>query len=263
MLSPDERPILVCRIENPPHMAEGVDEWMPKHFDDSLDHEAVTSVVSYRVTQDFDADNGLPWILNGHGNRFIVYVADSIEGLADWMDSPQLREAIDDGVDRESAFPELDAEPFIGNVYEVTQVHKPLDVDFPGPTAILVERFEVGPEHEEEFTAWLEGPHAQGWAALGDAMRVRTFRQYLDLPKEFPFNRYQSKGNRMIMVELPLDADPRALVRRPEVNALLADSLRWDLELPYVRREFAVNHVIRDKKDAQETFEARRAEAAG
>ena len=262
-MSVDERPLLVCRIENPPAMAASVDEWMPKHFDDSLDHEAVTSVVSYKVLQDFDTERGLPWILNGHGNRFIIYVADSSEGLMEWVDSPFLREAIDDGEDRESSFPELDAEPFTGNFYEASRVLKPLGVDFPGPTAIVVERFHVGPGEDAEFTAWLEGPYAERWAALPEAMRVRTYRQKQGVPDRFPYNRYTSKGNRMILIEVPIETDLVGLVRRDDVRGLLAESLAWDIRLPYVRREVAVNHVIRDKDDAASTLEARRAEAAG
>jgi len=254
----DERPMLVCRIENPPAMAEAVDEWMPKHFDDSLDHDAVTSVASYRVLQDFDPVRGLPWSLNGHGNRFIIYVANSSEGLMAWVDSEFLRDAVEDGKDRESSFPELDGEPFTGNFYEPSRVLRALGVDFPGPTAIVAERFEVGPRDEQEFTAWLEGVYAERWAEVPEALRVRTFRQKQDVPDRFPFSRYTSKGNRMILVELPIDVDLVALARRHDVEALLKDSLPWDLRLPYVRRELAVNHVMRNKDDALASREARR-----
>ncbi len=257
-MSADERPLLVCRIHCPEPMQQDVDAWMPKHFDDSLDHPAVTSAASYRVVQDFDADNGLPWILNGHGNRFIVYVADSRGGLLNWLDSPQVREAIDDGADREGAYPQLDGEPFIGNVYEVSQVRKPLGVEIPESATVLVERFESSTDTDAELTDWLEGPYLEGWAGLGDTIRVRTFRQYRDLPNRFPYERYCSKGNRMVMIELPSDVQPSEFVRREEVRRLLADSLRWDLELPYVRREIAVNQVIRDKNDAKATYADRR-----
>ena len=258
----DERPLLVCRIENPPAMVDSVDEWMPKHFDDSLDHEAVTSVVSYKILQDFDSEAGLPWILNGHGNRFIIYVADTSEGLMEWVDSAFLREAIDDGEDRESSFPELDGEPFTGNFYESSTIHKPLGVDFPGPTAILVERFQVGPETDEEFTTWLEDSYAPRWAALPEAIRVRTYLQKTGVPDRFPYNRYTSKGNRMLLVELPVDTDLVSFARRDDVADLLRESLNWDVRLPYVRREVGVNHVLRDKEDAKSTLAARRAEQA-
>ena len=106
-------------------------------------------------------------MLNGHGNRFIVYVADNLPGLVDWIDSPIIREAIDDGVDRESAFPALDGEPFTGNIYEVTAVRQPLDLEFTGPSVIFAERFEVGAD-DAEFNEWLEGPHLEAVAALPD-----------------------------------------------------------------------------------------------
>ena len=165
-MKPDERPLVVCRIENPPHMAEGVDEWMPKHFDDSLDNPAVTSVGSWRVLRDFDPTTGLPWPFNGHGNRFIVYVAEDMPAMEAFLDSPELREAIDDGVDRESAFPALDGEPFTGNIYLCSQVRGATDRDFTGPSAVFVERFEVGPDLADEFDAWLDGAHLDAVAAL-------------------------------------------------------------------------------------------------
>lgn len=262
MTTIDERPVLVCRIECPPHMAEGVDEWMPQHFDDSLDHDAVTAVAAWRVVRDFRPESGLPWVLNGHGNRFIVYVAESLPPLLEWLDSPILREAIDDGQDRESSFPELDGEPFTGNIYEVTKVQHSLGVDFAGSSLIFAERFEVGDLDEPDFVGWLEGEHLEAIGALPGIQRARTFRQYHDAPKRFPYNRYDSKGNHMILAELPVEVDPLELAHTSEFATALRDSTRWDLRLPYVRRELAVNHVRRDKTDAAGTLEARRAEAA-
>ena len=91
--------------------------------------------------------------------------------------------------------------------------------------------------------------------------RVRTFRQYRDAPKRFPYDRYTSKGNYMILAELSIDVDPLELARGSEFSAALRDSVQWDVRLPYVRRELAVNHVFRDKADAASTLDARRAEA--
>jgi len=256
-VSTDGRPILLCRLQCPDSITESLDGWLPKHFDDSLDHEAVTSVVSYRVHQDFRPDTGLPWVFNGHGNRFIIYVTQSMGQLLAWIGGPVARQAIEDGEQRESQYPMLDGEPFTGNIYEVSSVHKPLNQDFPGPTAILAERFEVGADLEDEFTSWLEADYAPAWAEVADTLRVRTFRQNRGVPQAFPFNRYRSKGNRMIMVEIPLDTDLTAFARRGDVAELLTQSLRWDLRLPYVRRELATNHVIRDKQDAAATYDER------
>jgi hypothetical protein len=245
---------MLCRLELPQHMTVDVDGWMPKHFDDSLDADAVTSAAAFSVLHNFDPVTGLPWIFNGHGNRFIVYVADSVEGLCEWVDGPFLRQAIEDGVDRETSFPALDGEPFNGNFYLSSRVIRPLGVDFIGPTSLFIERFDVGAERDEEFTAWLEGPHADAVAAVSDVLRVRTYRQNLDVPKRFPFDRYSGKGNRMLMAELPVNCDLVEFVKRREVVALLADSIRWDLELPYVRREVANFQVLRNKEDALGTF---------
>jgi len=257
--SPDYRPILLCRLECPPHMQVGVDAWMPKHFDDSLDHDAVTSAVSYRIERDFDTASGLPWLFNGHGNRFIVYVADDMPGLLDWIDSPILREAIDDGQDRETAYPFLDGDQFTGNIYEVSRAFKPLGVDFPGETAFIAERFEVGTADLVEFDAWLDDSYAPAWADVPGVLRVRTYRQQLDLPPRFPYSRYRSKGNRMLFTEVPQTEDLRALMRTPRVQGLLATSLPWDLRLPYVRRETGINIALRDKDDAAATYQERRA----
>jgi hypothetical protein len=51
-----------------------------------------------------------------------------------------------------------------------------------------------------------------------------------------------------------VNCDLVEFVKRREVVALLADSIRWDLELPYVRREVANFQVLRNKEDALGTF---------
>ena len=78
-------------------------------------------------------------------------------------------------VDRESAFPELDGEPFTGNIYEVTSVEHPLDADFAGPSLVFDERFEIGDDDQPEFVRWLEGEHLDDLAGLpGVAGRGRS-----------------------------------------------------------------------------------------
>jgi len=257
-LSPDERPVLICRLEVPPHMQADVDDWMPKHFDDSLDHEAVTSAAAYKVIQDFNPDTGLPWTFNGHGNRFIVYVASGMSELLDWLDGPILRQAIEDGVERESAYPLLDGDPFTGNVYEVETVLSPLGVDIPAQACFVAERFEVGSEDLEEFDEWLNRSYAPAWADLAPALRVRTFRQNASLPARFPFSRYSSKGNRMVVAEFALGTDMRSLLREPRTLEIVGESLVWDVRLPYVRRECGECIALRDKDDARSTYADRR-----
>lgn len=126
---------------------------------------------------------------------------------------------------------------------------------------IFAERFEVGAADDAEFNEWLEGPHLEAVAALPDVLRVRAFRQHRDVPERFPYDRYMSKGNRMILAEFPMKTSPLDLARRDVFRDVLRESAAWDLRLPYVRRELAVNHVLRDKADAAATLEARRAQA--
>jgi hypothetical protein len=251
--TPDERPILVCRIECPERMQADVDAWMPKHFDDSLEHPKVTSAANYRVVRDYRpvAEGGLPSVLNGHGNRFIVYVAEDMPGVADWLDSPMIRRAIEDGAEREGQYPALDGEPFTGNIYEIRQVRGAVGADFAGTGPILAERFEV-PEHLiREFETWLDGPHLDAAVELPGAIRVRTWSSNRGLPKRFPYIRYQSKGNRMIWTEFAEGTDLRAVLAEPMTHAYLEDSIRWDLRLSYVRREVAENLLIRTAEEAR------------
>ena len=64
----------------------------------------------------------------------------------------------------------------------------------------------------------------------------------------------------MILTEFAAETDPVALSRSDLFKAALEDSARWDLRSPYVRREIAVNHVVRNKDDAVSTLAARRAD---
>jgi len=256
MSEQDLRPLLVCRLECPEHMAADVDAWMPKHFDDALDEPPVVAATGYRVLQDFTPGSGLPWLFNGHGNRFVAYATESSDGLLDWLSGDMAKESIEDGADRESQYPLLDAEPFTGNIYEGRTVINPLAAEFAGTAPILVERFDVPADLEVEFLAWLDATHAPRWAEQLGVQRVRTFRQRPDVPRTFPYTRYQSKGNVMLIADLSDEQDPRDLVRA--ARPLLEDSVRWDLLLPYVRREVAECFVLRTKADARATYADRR-----
>lgn len=259
----DLYPLLVCRLECPAHMAPDVDAWMPKHFDDALDEAPVTVAAGYRMQQDFASENGLPWIFNGHGNRFVAYATDSTQGLLDWLSGEMAKRSIEDGADRESAYPLLDGEPFTGNIYVGREVVGAVDAELAGEASILIERFEVGPALEADFIGWLEGDYLVRWSRIPGVARVRTFRQLGDVPDVFPYTRYVSKGNFMLWVDLDAGVDASALVRDERVNALLAESLIWDLRLPYVRREIADNFVIRTKGDALLTYGERRSSDGG
>jgi hypothetical protein len=238
-------------------MQADVDGWMPKHFDDSLMDPLVTSAHNYRVLRDFraPADGGLPWTFNGHGNRFIVYVYDNVEGIVPFIDGPDVRAAIADGETREGQYPPLDDEAFNGVVYTVRAVRGAAGVDVAGEGPILVERFEVPDGEAAGFDAWLDGAHLDAAMALPGAVRGRTFSAYRDMPRSFPHDRYLGKGNRMLWLELAPGTDLRALIGEPGTQAWLADSIGWDLRLPYVRREAAEHLLTRTRAQA---LEARR-----
>jgi hypothetical protein len=245
-MDPDERPVLLCRVHIPPRMQPDVDAWMPKHFDDSLRHPAVTAAASYAVLHDWQR---LPAVYNNECTRFIPYVADNPEGLVAWVDAPELRGAIEDGVERESQYPTLEDEPFNGSILDVTGVHGPAGSDFAGFGPILVERFHVGDDQAEEFDAWLTGPYLEQAAGWPGVVRVRTFRAMAGVPPQWPYTRYQGKGNRMIWADLGAGADVREVAGSDPVLNSLADSVRWDLRLPYVRRDAAECLLVRTKAD--------------
>lgn len=253
MSDPDERPILVCRLECPPRMQADVDGWMPKHFDDSLVDPLVTSAHSYAVLRDFRpaAEGGLPSVFNGHGNRFIVYVYDDIAGVVPFIDGPDVRAAIKDGEEREGQYPPLDDEPFNGVVSTVEAVRGRRGVDVAGRGPIVVERFEVPEASAAAFDAWW-AEHLDAMAAVDGVRRARTFRAYRDMPRRFPHDRYLGKGNRMLLLELDDETDARAFLWCAPVQAALARSVEWDLRLPYVRREVATHLVSRTRADLEE-----------
>ena len=249
MAHEDERPVLVCRVECPASFQAPLDEWMPKHFDDSLANPAVTSAHNFGVSRDWEK---LPSLFNDDGTRFIVYVADTSQGLFDWVDGPELREAIDDGVEREAQYPPLDDEAFNGSIYEVMEVRRPVGSDIAGGGPMFAERFDVPAGLLGEFDAWLNGPHLDAVDAFPGIVRVRTFRQLKsDVPHRFPFDRYIGKGNRMIWAEFAEGTSLLELLADTGVVAALEDSQRWDLRVPYVRREVGEHLLTRWSGDAE------------
>lgn len=67
-------------------------------------------------------------------------------------------------------------------------------------------------------------------AAAGGVERVRTF---IAVREGCPLPYYYSRGNRMVAA----DAGSLDALIAPEVRAAVGDSLRWDLELEYVKRD--------------------------
>ena len=133
---------------------------MPKHFDDSLRHDVMTSVASYEVAHDWH-ESGLPAVFNRQATRFIPYVARDLESLVRWIDSSAAKEAIEDGVDREAQYPSLDDEPFNGSILGVAEIRGAVGADFVGRGPIVVARFHVGENEAGEFDDWLHGPYLE------------------------------------------------------------------------------------------------------
>jgi isopenicillin N synthase-like dioxygenase len=124
-------------------------------------------------------------------------------------------------------FNELDGADYTGNIYEVVSEAGDTAVTHNAP--YFAERFEVAPNELEEFDEGLE-VHAAVLAAADDVARVRVMHA---IREGIPLPYYYSSGNRAVFVEL---TDVRSVVGGQLMRAL-AESLRWDLRLAYVRRD--------------------------
>lgn len=245
---PDERPLLVCRVDCPPPLQEELDGWTPEHFDDFGRHDAVLAASSYKVIRDFEPDSGLPAAFNAsQATRFIVYVAADIPEMHAWIGSDVVTGGLDEPtLEREAKYPPLEEEPFNGTMMTVSNVLGALGRETVGHGGCVVERFEVGTQHEDEFDAWLEETHLNRYAKLDGWVRIRTLRGDRTADDKFPWNRYLGKGNRMLWCELEEGTDPKELVRSREYREILSDSLQWDSVLPYITREACEEFIVRD-----------------
>jgi hypothetical protein len=225
------RPVILCRDHLMSHVIEDVDAWTPKHFDDSLEHPSVVAAASYRVAW------SLPAVFSEPGCRVYVYVASDMDGLVDWVDSDELRDAIADGEEREAQTIPVDGDMFTGNIYAVAQELGSLDTDFVDGGGIFVERYEVPEADSAAFDEWFNGPHLRAVAAWPGALRARTWVQNRDVPKRFPYDRYTSVGNRMLTADFGPDVQIDRLLAEEPIWQTIADGGTWDARLPYGRRE--------------------------
>jgi hypothetical protein len=111
-------------------------------------------------------------------------------------------------------------------ILEVVDVHGPAGEDFTGYGPIVVERFQVGDSLAEEFDAWMAEEGRRRAAEWPGAVRVRTFRAAPGVPQQWPYPRYQGKGNRMIWVDFGEGADARKVATDTHVLESLSDSTR-------------------------------------
>jgi hypothetical protein len=243
----DERPMLLCRVDAPPHLQQELDDWSPEHFDDFGRHPTVQAVSSYKVIRDFDPDSGLPAAFNStQATRFIPYICLDIPSMHEWVGSDIVTGGLDEPtLARESKYPSIAGEPFNGTMMRVAAVRGELGVDHPGRGPIVAERFEVGAMLEAEFDAWMAG-HLGRYAGLDGWLRLRVLHGDRSAPHRFPWDRYLGKGNRMILAELREGADAKAFVRSDAYREMLTDSLRWDALVPYTTRELAECFILQD-----------------
>ena len=202
------------------------DHWQQtKHLVDLVGLPGVRRV-SYYATR----TSGVPQAWQGSGNRMAAYWSEDLDGLKRWMSDPGLAAAIEDGSQFFDSFNELDDSTYTGNVYRLGP-RWPGDPEPSLEGCLLVQRFEVGDRRQEEFDNWIIRKHLPAlrsipgirWAQWGKAVR--------GLPVQY----YNSPGNRVVLAEMDQPEAPD-LNTRP-VDRVVADSLRWDRCLNYVRRE--------------------------
>ena len=218
--------VLIARAWPQQPALAGFDHWQQtKHLVDLVGLPGVRRV-SYYATR----TSGIPQAWQGSGNRMAAYWAEDLDGLKRWMSDPGLAEAIEDGSQFFDSFNELDDSTYTGNVYQLGP-RWPGDPEPSLEGCLLVQRFEVGDPQQEEFDSWIIRKHLPAlrsipgcrWAQWGKAVR--------GLPVQY----YNSPGNRVVMAEFEQPEAPDLTIR--PVDRVVADSLRWDRCLNYVRRE--------------------------
>jgi hypothetical protein len=226
-----ERVVLHTRADVKREHLDAFDHWQrTKHMP-----EAIAAPTCHRAAHYHTVTDGLPAAWQGSGNVAANYYTTDREGIFDFLTSSELAEAVADGVLWFDRFNELDGADYTGNIYEVVAAG---GVPVVAPDApYFAERFEVGPNELTEFDDWL-GEHAAALEQMDGVVRVRTLHA---IREGSPLPYYYSPGNRAVFVEL---ADVGAVLGGHLMDAL-ADSQRWDLRLPYVRRDvYACEFVV-------------------
>jgi hypothetical protein len=227
-LERDWHPLLLARAHPKPEIQADFDRWeVEKHFDDLMKGPGAVSVV-----YGLNVLDGLPEGWKGSGYCMAYYTGLDVKGLFAWLCSQELVDAIADGSQWFGKFNDVDYAVYTGNVYGVTGVVNGAGEPRPETAPLLVERWEVGPEEEAEFDAWLRDVHLPAVGADPGVVRARSFRA---IREDIPIEYYYSRGNRALFAELA--GDPREVLRSDSMLARLEDSLRWELRLPYVKRD--------------------------
>jgi hypothetical protein len=230
-------PLLHTRAWPRREVEEGFDEWQrTRHLPELMAAPGVVSAWYYRTVRE-----GLPAAWQGSGTVMVSYVCESLDGLFTFICSPELEAAVADGVTWFDRFNELDGTDYTGNIYEVAAVAEGAAGTVTQEHAVVCERFEAG-DAAAELDAWLAGEHLPALAALPQVARARSFTA---VRHGSPLPYYYSPGDRMVQVELAVTRPPDALTT-PAFLERLADSMRWDRRLTYVRRDAYryVRHVV-------------------
>ena len=202
------------------------DRWqMSKHLVELVELPGVRRV-SYYATR----TSGVPQAWQGSGNRMAAYWAEDLAALKRWMADPGLALAIEDGSRFFDSFNELDGSTYTGNVYQLGP-RWPGDPDPSLEGCLLMQRFEVGDHQKEEFDDWIVRKHLPALRSIKGWRWVQWGKAVRGLPVQY----YNSPGNRVVLAELDQPKAPSLTVR--SVDRVLADSVRWDRCLDYVRRE--------------------------
>ena len=218
--------VLIARAWPQQHALAEFDHWQrTRHLVDLVGLPGVRRV-SYYATR----TSGIPQAWQGSGNRMAAYWAEDLDGLKRWMSDPGLAAAIEDGSQFFDSFNELDDSTYTGNVYQLGP-RWPGDPEPSLEGCLLMQRFEVGDDQQEEFDHWIIRRHLPSlrsipglqWAQWGKAVR--------GLPVQY----YNSPGNRVVLAEMDQPEAPDLDTRH--LDRAVADSLRWDRCLNYVRRE--------------------------
>lgn len=189
---------------------------------------------------------GIPQAWQGSGVRMAAYWSAEVDDLMNWMTDPGLAAAITDGSQFFDRFNELDDSTYTGNAYELG-AKWPGDLDPALTGALFIQRFEVHDSAKDRFDDWVIRQHLPslrsiegiGWVQWGKAIRG------------LPVSYYNSPGNRVVFAELgDLEIPPSP---GTPLDRALVDSLGWDRQLGYVRREI---------DDGMAVFEEGRAKTA-
>jgi hypothetical protein len=242
MTGDDLLPVLHTRAWPKREVAADFDHWQAtRHLPEAMTAPGAVAAWYYSTVS-----AGLPQGWQGSGTVMVNYLCDSVDGIFAFVSSPELAAAVADGVTWFDRFNELDGADYTGNIYTVTAVaplrHAPIA---PG-LAVVCERFEGG-KHGEELDAWLSRVHLPALAALPQVLRARTM---LAVRHGSPLPYYYSPGDRMVQVDLAVEEPAEALTTEPFLERL-ADSMRWDRALKYVRRDAYryVRHVRSTRAD--------------